>query len=187
MNKASIRGSKGHEQVFFFASELLLAKIYCAMNECLVCSFLSMPSLYFHLYPYLFLFYSTCSFSILLFFALCVIWMFLYTFVCFLMCLCLFCVNLICLTKVAAFVAVLSMPSKRELPASQSNTNTKTEWAKKTRYGACCSLGALIQVRVSLRVQSPIFLSLMLLAPYLAHISSFREPRCDKPAATQLR
>lgn len=134
-----------------------------------------------------------CSFSIWFllflhyFFSSCVIWMFLYTFVCFLMCLCLFCVNLICLTKVAAFVAPLSIPSKRELPASQPNTNTKTEWAKKTRCGACRSLEALMQVRASLRVQSLIFLSLMLFAPYLVHILSFREPRWDKPAATQLR
>lgn len=89
VNKASIRGSKGHEQVFFFASELLLAKIYCAMNECLVCSFLSMPSLYFHLYPYLFLFYSTCSFSILLF-LLCVWFGCSYIHLCAFWCVCVF-------------------------------------------------------------------------------------------------
>lgn len=75
-----------------------------------ICSF----SMQFVLFPYYF-------------FPLCVIWMFLHTFVCFLMCLCLSCVNLICLTKVAAFVAALSASSKRELLASQPNTSTKTE------------------------------------------------------------
>lgn len=75
------------------------------MNECLVLSFLAMPSLYctslflfVHFLCYLFFFHA-------IFFSLYVVWVFLYTFVCFLMCLCLFCVNLICLTKVAAFVA----------------------------------------------------------------------------------
>lgn len=140
----------------------------------------------FYLYPYLFLFYMICSFSTLFFFFMCHLDVLIYISVLFDVSASFLCES-VCLTKVAAFVATLSIPSKRELPASQPNTNTKTEWAKKTRCGACHSLEALMQVRASLRVQSLIFLSLMLFAPYLVHILSFREPRWDKPAATQLR
>lgn len=61
-----------------------------------------------------------------------------------------FCVNLMCLAKVAAFVATLSTPSKRELPASQTNARPKTparERAKKSVCSACHSPEALLQAR----------------------------------------
>ena len=87
-----------------------------------------------------------------------------------------FCVNLICLGKMAAFVATLSIPSKRELPATQPNASPKTpalERAKKSVCSACHSLEAPLQVRASLRDQSQFFLSLMLFTSSLVHILYF--------------
>lgn len=88
-----------------------------------------------------------------------------------------FCVHLMCLAKMAAFVATLSVPSKRGLPANQPNASPKTpalERAKRSMCGACHSLEALLQVRGSLRGQSPFFLSLMLFATFFgAHFALF--------------
>lgn len=108
--KQASGGSRGHEQ--FFASELLLARIYGAMNECVVLSFLSMLpisllsisspictfSMLFFLFPYYFLFFVWFGRSYI---QLCAFW-----------CVRPFCVNLICLTKVAVFIATLSTSSK---------------------------------------------------------------------------
>lgn len=172
----------------FFDSELLLAKIYCAMHECLVCSFLSMPSLncpslslFVPFLCYLFFFHTI--------FFLCVWFGCSYIHLCAFWCVRVFFVwiwsawlrwQLLLLHW--AYHQKGSYQQVSPTPAQRLNGLRKLDVVP-----ACCSLGALIQVRVSLRVQSPIFLSLMLLAHYLAHILSFREPRCDKPAATQPR
>lgn len=87
-----------------------------------------------------------------------------------------FCVNLMCLAKMAAFVAILSIPSKRDLPVSQPNASPKTpslERATKSVRGACHSLEAPLQVRASWETKANFFLSLMLFAPSLVHILFF--------------
>ena len=71
-----------------------------------------------------------------------------------------FCVNLMCLAKMAAFAATLSIPSKSKLPAGQPSVSPKTlalERAKNSVCGACHSLEAPLQVRAGLRDQSYFF------------------------------